>query len=113
MTLPHSLQAPDWLASAETTLAALEKLDAADTTPAGFAAVQMATSQLEWLTKQLRGLPPAERQALRPTIARLQQRIATTLQVVGNATHNLPRQLQSLNHHGRALNAYLTANAKK
>ena len=104
---------PAWLTQVEATLTMLETLDATDTTPAGFAAVDIATRQLAQLTSQLGMLNEAERRAIAPRIAVLQGRIGNVLNELGKVRSSATSQLQNLRHHGQALNAYLVSDNKK
>ncbi|HEX2859353.1 MAG TPA: hypothetical protein VHP58_04050 [Alphaproteobacteria bacterium] len=104
---------PMWLTQVEATLTMLENIDADDTTPAGFATVDIATRQLAQLTSQLGLLTEADRRSMTPRIAALQSRIADVLQQLGKVKSSATGQLQSLRHHGQALNAYLVSDNKK
>lgn len=104
---------PAWLTQVEATLTMLEKIEATDTTPAGFAAVDIATRQLSQLTTQLGLLNQAERRAIAPRITALQGRIGSVLQQLGKVKSSATSQLQNLRHHGQALNAYLISDHKK
>lgn len=102
-----------WLTNVSNVLSVLEKLDAADTSPAGFAALGMATAQLAALTTQVAQLSGEERRAAAPHLAQLQQRIANVVTKMTQAKAAAPDQLKNLRHHGQALGAYLTSDNKK
>lgn len=102
-----------WLSEFEATLSALERLDLHDTSPSGFAVVDMATRQLADLNQRFRNLTAAERRSLGPHMEELNRRIGAVATRLSTAQQNMPKQLQSLKYRGRALSAYLLSDSKK